>query len=41
VLGFPESWSWDEEPTFGGVVNGDFSIFFAKAARGISGLGWP
>lgn len=37
VLGFPESWSWDEEPTFGGVVNGDFSIFFCKGGQGHKG----
>lgn len=37
VLGFKESWSWDEAPTFGGVVDGDTTIFFCKGDQGHKG----
>ena len=37
VLGFTEHWTWDEPATFGGVVNGDVTIFFCKGAQGHKG----
>ncbi|MES2275931.1 MAG: VOC family protein [Bacteroidota bacterium] len=37
VLGFKEGWSWDETPTFGGVVDGDTTIFFCKGDQGHKG----
>ena len=37
VLGFEEYWAWDEEPTFGGAVSGDTTIFFCKGAQGHKG----
>jgi len=37
VLGFEEHWTWDEPPTFGGVVDGDTTIFFCKGNQGHKG----
>ncbi|GAA4083915.1 VOC family protein [Mucilaginibacter panaciglaebae] len=37
VLGFEEHWSWDEEPSFGGVVDGNTAIFFCKGNQGHKG----
>jgi len=37
VLGFADSWSWDETPTFGAVVNGKVNIYFSKGAQGHKG----
>jgi catechol 2,3-dioxygenase-like lactoylglutathione lyase family enzyme len=37
VLGFAEHWTWDETPTFGGVVNGSSTIFFCKGDQGHKG----
>jgi len=37
ILGFKEQWSWDEEPTFGGVVDGQTAIFFCKGDQGHKG----
>jgi len=37
VLGFKQHWSWDETPTFGGVVNDEATIFFCKGAQGHKG----
>jgi uncharacterized glyoxalase superfamily protein PhnB len=37
VLGFEESWTWDELPTFGGVATGDTTIFFCKGNQGNPG----
>jgi uncharacterized glyoxalase superfamily protein PhnB len=37
VLGFKEHWCWGEEPTFGGVVDGDTTIFFCRGDQGHKG----
>jgi uncharacterized glyoxalase superfamily protein PhnB len=37
VLGFAEQWTWDDPPTFGGVVDGDSTIFFCKGDQGHKG----
>jgi len=37
VLGFKENRSWDEAPTFGGVVDGTTNIFFCRGERGHKG----
>ena len=37
VMGFKESWSWDEAPTFGGVVDDDTAIFFCRGDQGHKG----
>jgi catechol 2,3-dioxygenase-like lactoylglutathione lyase family enzyme len=34
VLGFDSSWSWDDPPTFGGVVTGRAEIQFCKDGQG-------
>ena len=37
ILGFEESWEWDDDPTFGGVNWGDVRIFFCKQDQGNPG----
>lgn len=37
ILGFEEHWSWDDEPSFGGVVDGNTAIFFCKGDQGHKG----
>lgn len=37
ILGFREHWSWDDTPTFGGVIHGDAVIFFCKGDQGHKG----
>jgi len=37
VLGFEKHWGWDEPLTFGGVVDGDTTIFFCKGDQGYKG----
>jgi uncharacterized glyoxalase superfamily protein PhnB len=37
VLGFPKSWEWDEDPSFGGVDWGEVRIFFCKQGQGSPG----
>lgn len=37
ILGFENSWCWDDEPGFGGVDNGEVRIFFCKGAQGHPG----
>jgi uncharacterized glyoxalase superfamily protein PhnB len=37
VLGFQEHWAWDDEPTFGGVISGQATIFFCKGDQGHKG----
>ncbi|MHA4846122.1 GNAT family N-acetyltransferase [Flavitalea antarctica] len=37
VLGFKNSWTWDEPATFGGVDLGDVRIFFCKDGQGNPG----
>ena len=37
VLGFEEKWTWDDPPTFGGVLIGDTTIFFCKGDQGHPG----
>jgi catechol 2,3-dioxygenase-like lactoylglutathione lyase family enzyme len=37
VLGFREHWGWDAPLTFGGVVDGDTTIFFCKGDQGHKG----
>jgi catechol 2,3-dioxygenase-like lactoylglutathione lyase family enzyme len=36
-LGFPDSWSWDEPPTFGAVREGDFEVQFCQEGQGNPG----
>lgn len=40
VLGFAEHWSWDDIPTFGGVADGDTTIFFCRGDQAIKVPGW-
>jgi uncharacterized glyoxalase superfamily protein PhnB len=37
VLGFEEQWTWDDVPTFGGVLVGNTTIFFCKGNQGHAG----
>lgn len=37
MLGFEESWVWDDAATFGGVVKDDVEIFFCKEDQGYPG----
>ena len=37
VLGFEKHWSWDQEPSFGGVVDGETAIFFCRGDQGHKG----
>ncbi|MES2810518.1 MAG: VOC family protein [Bacteroidota bacterium] len=37
VFGFKDHWTWEDEPTFGGVVSGELSIFFCKGGQGQKG----
>lgn len=37
VLGFDDSWKWDDPPTFGAVIKDAVEIFFAKNSQGNPG----
>src|SRR5689334_21499629 len=37
VLGFKDSWEWDDPPTFGGVSKDLVQLFFCKEAQGHPG----
>ncbi len=37
VIGFNDYWIWEEAPTFGGVVDGNTTIFFCKGDQGHKG----
>ena len=37
VLCFKESWIWGEDPSFGGVVDGQTAIFFCRGDQGHKG----
>jgi catechol 2,3-dioxygenase-like lactoylglutathione lyase family enzyme/GNAT superfamily N-acetyltransferase len=37
VLGFDQSWKWDDPPTFGGVSKNSVEIFFCKDGQGHPG----
>lgn len=37
ILGFENSWKWNDPPTFGGINNGDVRLFFCKEGQGQRG----
>jgi uncharacterized glyoxalase superfamily protein PhnB len=37
VLGFEESWIWDDPPTFGGVSTDEIRLFFCRQDQGHPG----
>ena len=37
ILGFADSWKWDDPPTFGGVNHNGFNIYFCKDGQGHPG----
>ncbi|HEX6193596.1 MAG TPA: glyoxalase superfamily protein, partial [Chitinophagaceae bacterium] len=37
ILGFADSWKWDDPPTFGGVNHNGFNIYFCREGQGHPG----